>query len=359
MLVYDSTTIAFIQKAEAILKEILTKVGISVCRSRFELNNRLYPINVVAFEGQDWGHFVPAYYQIGLNRKLTYSAKDSVVRDILKHELAHYLTFILHGTVSAHGREFKQLCEDFGFPPDVASATMNLDLSNLAKEGDLASERILSKVKKLFELASSSNTHEAELATLKANQLLLRHNLDYLKDPQAPVYLNRILIQPRKDAKIVAIYDILKHFIVKTVLSHGKDTCSLEVSGTHTNVTLASYVAEFLNRELDQLWATTKVEHNLSGLRAKNSFFHGVAMGFDEKMSRSLETLNPEDKRALVVVQKQLTFDTQVIYKRLRSSRSSRLSDAEATAHGFVKGHSLTIRNAVEGKGKNLYLTKS
>ena len=359
MLIFDSTTLAFIQKAEAFLKEILKEAGMNVRTSRFEYNKYTYPINVVVFEGKEWGHFNAPYYQIGLNRKLIYLAKDSVVRDILRHELAHYLTMIIYRgvEVNPHGKEFREVCARFGFPEDVARATMNLDESNLEKEGDLQSERILEKVKKLLQLAQSSNSHEAELATLKANELLLRHNLDYLKDKVEPTYLDRILIQPRKDAKLSAIYEILKHFIVKPVISMGKNTVCLEVSGSLTNVKLAGYVANFLDQELDHLWKLAQKEHGLRGLREKNSFFHGVAQGFDMKMKRSKEAYTPEDKKALIVVEKKLQVDTQMIYGRLSSIRSGHQSDAHANALGKEKGQNLNIRNAVEGKAKNLYLS--
>jgi hypothetical protein len=356
MFIYDSTSIAFIQKTEAFLKEILEAAGINVRTSRFEFNRYLYPINVVVFEGKEWGHFNAPYLQIGLNRKLIYLAKDSVVRDILKHELAHYLTHILYKDVKPHGPEFHAVCERFGFPKEVAEATLNIDEGNLSKEGDIHSERVLEKVKKLLSLASSSNAHEAELATIKANDLLLRHNLDYVKHSDEPIYLDRLLMRKRKDTKLSAIYSILKHFIVKPVISQGKEACCLEVSGTLTNVKLAGYVANFLDKELDHLWEEVRAEHNLKGIQAKNSFYLGVSEGFDQKMQLQKKNYSEEDRKALVVVEKKLDFDTQMIYKRLSSSRSGHQTDSEARGVGHSKGMNLTIRNAVEGKGKNLYL---
>ena len=177
MIVYDSTTLAFIQKTEQMVREILETSGVTVRRSRFLWKNYLYPIHVVVFEGKEWGHFNAPYFQIALNRKLIYSAKDSVVRDILRHELAHYFTLLEYGTVQPHGKEFHDICARFNFPDNVSAATMNLETENLAKEGDLHSEKILGKVKKLLSLAASANAHEAELATVKANELLLRYNL--------------------------------------------------------------------------------------------------------------------------------------------------------------------------------------
>lgn len=357
MIVYNDTTIAFIQRSEVLVKDILFGLGLQVKRSRFLWNNYFYPIHIVVFEGNELGHFNAPYLQIALNKKLIYSAKDSVLRDILKHELAHYLTYLRHGEVRAHGKEFHDICREFNFPEEIAAATMNLDERNLSHEGDLVSERIIEKVKKLLLLAQSSNPHEAELATLKANELLLRHNLDHLKgSTQETIYLDRVLTKPRKEAKLTAIYEILRHFIVRPVLSFGKGECSLEVSGSLTNVKLARYVAEFLDRELDRLWEVVRGEEGLQGLRAKNSFFAGVAKGFDEKMKMSKAGFSAEDQKSLVVVEKKLDQDVRMIYRRLSTSTSGAKTDERARNAGVDKGRNLTIRQGVEGKGKKLYL---
>lgn len=356
MFIYDETSLTFIQKSETFLKEILQKCGITVGKSRFLFENYWFPINVVVFEGKELGHFNAPYLQIGLNRKLVYLAKDSVLRDILKHELAHYLTYILFKEVRPHGPEFKSVCERFGFPDEVAEATMNLEESNLSKEGDIVSERIVEKVKKLLMLAQSSNAHEAELATMKANELLLRHNIDSIKDRPEPIYMDRLLMRKRKDTKIGAIYSILKHFIVRPVISQGRNSCCLEVSGSLTNVKLAGYIAEFLDRELDHMWEDAKKEFGLQGLQAKNSFYLGVAEGFDKKMKLAKLGFSEADQKALVLVEKKLDIDTRAIYRRLSASRSGHQTDYAANTVGHSKGLSLTIRNAVEGRGKNLYL---
>jgi hypothetical protein len=358
MLIYDSLSLAFIQKAERMLKEILESIGIPVRRSRFLWKNYTYPIHLVVFDGQELGHFDAPYLQIALNRRLIFEAKDAVLRDILKHELAHYLTFIKHGNVSPHGPEFRTVCAEYGFPNEVARARMNLETSNEMKEGDLDSEKVLEKVKKLLKLAQSSNMHEAELATIKANQLLLRHNLDRLLTGQEePIYLDRVLPQKRKDAKLSAIYDILRHFVVRTVMSQTRGQCCLEVSGSLTNVKLARYVAEFLDRELEHLWASAKKTHQLQGLRAKNSFFHGVAKGFDEKMKAAKASFSAEDRRSLVLVENKLLEGTNLIYRRLSQSYSGSVLDRDAQSIGVASGKSLTIRQGVEGQKKNLYLS--
>lgn len=356
MMIYDSTSMAFMRKSEELIKEILVTMGLKVNRNRFVWGKYLYPVRVVVFEGAELGHFNAPYLQIGLNRKLIYSAKDSVLRDILKHELAHYLTYLTHGEVRSHGPEFRAICEKYGFPHEVALATMNVEKANESKEGDLDSERVLEKVKKLLQLAQSSNVHEAELATIKANELLLRHNLERVNVTDGAIYLDRVLMRTRKDAKMTAIYDILRHFVVKPVMSFGKNSCCLEVSGTLTNVKLARYVAEFLDRELDHLWEGSRKEYRLSGLRAKNSFFTGVARGFDEKMKKSKAGFSVSDQKALVLVEKKLDLDVRQIYRRLSSSSSEAMVDGHAQGVGVLKGRDLSIRKGIEPGLQKVFL---
>lgn len=361
MIIYDQTSIAFIKRAQNFVKEILAEINIPVKTSRFLFNNYLYPIKIVVFEGSDLGHFNHSYYQIGLNKKLIYLAKDSVVRDILKHELAHYLTWIKYGVVQPHGFEFKETCRYYGFPDEVALAKMNLEEANLAKEGDLDSERILEKVKKLLQLAQSSNAHEAELATMKANALLLRHNLDHFKaeDNDEPIYMDRVLVQKRKDPKMSAICDILTHFLVKPVLSLGKEKSCIEITGTKTNVKLAAYISEFLNNEFDYLWEQAKKEYGFSGLRAKNSFFIGIAHGFGQKMKASKMEMDVNDRKALVIVEKNLDQKISQIYGRLSSTRSGHTPDIRANAIGVMTGRNLSIRQGVESGSKGLSISYS
>jgi len=357
--IYDQTTLAFNAKAENILKEILISCGFEVYRTRFLYNHRFYPINVVTFEGSELGHFSVPYLQIGLNKKLIYLAKDSVLRDILKHELAHYLTYVFYGEVKfPHGEEFKKICRQFHFPDDVERATIDLDLANEKKEGDLESEKIIEKVKKLLSLAQSSNVNEAELATLKANELLLRHNLNSLPDKKMSLYLERLMIQSRRDAKMEAIVEIIRHFIVRPVISYGQNTCCIEVSGTLTNVKLASYVIHFLIHELDRLWLETKSTNGLQGVRSKNSFFRGVARGFNLKMKDAKSSYSPEDQSSLVLVEKNLIEETNIIYKRLSSSSSHGQHDAKASALGIEKGKKLHIHQGVEAKNTGLAIAR-
>lgn len=358
MIIFDSTSISFIKKSEQIVREILTSFGINVKRERFVIGNYHYPINIVVFEGKELAHFNAPYFQIALNRVLITSATDATVRDILKHELAHYLTYIFYGEVPHHGKEFHEICERFNISKETARATMNLKDTNESQEGNIKGQKVLEKVKKLLQLAQSSNTHEAELATQKANELLLRYNLEYLDSTeQEAIYVEKVLVQKRKDAKLAAIYDILKHFIVKPVLSYGKNQCALEVSGPKVNVELAQYVAHFLDQELDHLWLKAKKENGLEGVMAKNSFFIGVAKGFEIKMKEVKNQFSNDDKKSLIKIEKELTHNIEIIYGRLSQSQARNRIDEKAQNLGVDSGKKLTIRKGIETRKSNSFLS--
>lgn len=359
MRVYSETIFAFIEKCEKMLKDILKKeTSLEVRRKRFVYGGYLYPVDVVVFEGKSLGYFDPDHYQIGLNKVLVYQSKDSVLKDVLRHEFAHYYVHLLFGAgaVRAHGKEFKQICAEFGWPAEVSKASMDLDEANLV-EGDLASEKVLAKAKSLLKLAESSNPHEAELAALKANQLLLKHNLNSAGiSGDERFYVKKVLRAKRKNAKLSSVYDILRHFMVRPVLTYGKQEVALEVTGNRTNLELAEYVAGFLDEELERLWLKTKEERGLKGVRAKNSFFHGVAKGYEEKISRAKGGFDPQETRALTLIERNLDLQVRRVYNRLGASSSSAARDANSYNLGQKAGRSLNINKGVKSGSQVFYL---
>ncbi len=358
MKIYSETTISFALKCEQMLKEILVKeVGVKLRRTRFEWGKYSYPLQVVVIETKlKLGYFDPHSYQIAVNSQLMYTVKDNVLRDVLRHELAHYLTYIQYPDLSCpHGSEFKSLCEHYGWDRSVSKASLNIDLANMT-EGNLDSERIINKVKALLKLAESDNVHEAELATFKANQLLLKHNIKQLDKDFETLYVCTALTAKRRNAKMQAIYDILQYFMVKPVFIYGKGQVTLEVSGTKENIDLAVYVSTFLDRELENLW---KKNPQLKGARAKNSFFLGLAKGHQEKMEKLQQSFSAEETKALVLVKTKLDQNLKNIYRRLSYSSSKSGRDAQAFGAGKLAGKNLTINSALKSTKKNRFITWS
>lgn len=360
---------------ESFYKEILRhEAGFEVYQNRFLFNNYYYPINLAVFESiRTLGFFNPSTYEIGLNKKLIYEAKSSVLKDILRHEVAHLLTHLYYGAgTQDHGAEFQAVCSRFarfGWDnPKVCRASMDLDESNSVASNDLASDEIIEKIKKLLSLATSDNHHEAELATLKANDLLMRHhiskmafNKDHVAEDET-IYVKRILEVPRVSAKYNAIASILRTFMVYPVYTHGKKSVTLEVSGTRENVEIASYITDFLNVEFECLWNDHRKDKDgvivHKGLAAKNSFFRGIAYGYETKIKNQTKRQSQEIQKALIVAEKQLAEQIQMVYPRLRSSTSYARHNEEAHQLGQQAGKSLSINKGVDMSSKNLAISQ-
>ena len=355
MHLYSNTIKAFIARVREDVREIINlEMNLKMDRSRVLYNGIFYPLNIIVFEDNSrLGYFDSRTYELGLSKKLMYQAKDSVLKNVIRHELAHFVAFIIHGPQVMHGEEFKNICRKYSWDRDVEMAYANVVLENDKIEGDLKTEKLLERLKKLLALTSSDNPHERELATLKANQLLLEHNLDMTRQTHPEdetVYVKRVLEATRKQTKHVAIYEILKTFFVSPVFNHGRGIFYLEVIGDKTSVELAEYVAHFLDHELDVMWKdATKKNRDFKGLAAKNSFLRGVAKGYVERIESQKKASAQSFELALI--EKNLATQLKTVYSRIgHSSMSAGSHHSGANAAGIESGKNLNIRPGVSNQ---------
>lgn len=366
LLFFDDTSSAFLKRVKACATVILKETfQVNLVRSRFEFAGYFIPIEFVVFEGTDkLGFFDPHSYRLGINKKIMLTLNDELLNDIIKHELAHLFAKLHYGLdISPHGKEFKSVCERYNIPSGIAKASINLEE---APAIDALNEKLLVRVKKLLSLASSSNEHESELATLKANQILRDYNLSRLSasEKAGPTYLKRVLVAKKRNSKLQAIYDILVTFHVQPVFNQGKGQCALEVCGDKTNVELADYIAAFLDRELEESWKQTKKKNpSLSGALAKNSFYRGLAKGYLEKQNRIDQEMSSDTqtkKKELILLKNDLSFHVSRALPRLSKVSSSVTSEHSAShLHGKQSGANLHIRPGLTDKkssGKVLLL---
>lgn len=318
-------------------------------RTRFVFGDYNYPLHLVCFEGgNNLGYFNSEHFQIGIHKSLIYSAKTKVLKDILRHELAHLITFIRFGPhVSAHGKEFREVCHSYGWRREVSSGKIDLQSANASLEEEIGQEKIIEKVKKLLALANSDNIHEAETAALKANQLLVQHHLTTYgldNEENDELYVREVLRGKRASGKYKAICDILSTFCVYPILNHSKSGVTLEVTGRRNNVLIAEYIGQFLNQELERLYQ----ESDLRGIHQKRSFMLGVAEGYANKHKQYQDQMTPQNQRALVAIKDQLTQRIGDIYPHLKRSYSSQEFSLEALMLGKRSGEQLSIRKGVQ-----------
>lgn len=362
MIIYSIKIASFIKKINSKIKKILAEeIGLKVQGQRFyEIRNQFsYPISIVIFNHkQSLGYFNSEFYELGFNERLMGVSEENLI-SIIRHELAHYLTFIEKGPfVQPHGKEFQEFCKRHGWGEDVYRATICLDeeLPNQAEESSA-----LRKIQKLMALATSQNQHEAEQAMIKSQQLLLKYNIETKVDGQEhqdeKFYLKRVLKQRKVNAKMQAIGKILETFFVNIVFSRSKQGVYLEILGNQANVEIAEYVANVLNHELDRLWELAKKQYGgLKGTVAKNSFLWGIAKGYCKKLEFLKRTYDSHVQNAVMIIEGKLVDATALAYKSLRKNRSSSQYCANSSAIGEKVGRELSINPALNQKAKNFGL---
>lgn len=356
MFVYSKKIIQFVHEIKRIIKEVLaSEVQLQVGRERFYIGSHSYPISVVIYNHKSLlGYYDPQFYELGFHERLMHGSREQLTH-VIKHELAHYMTFIKYGEgVQHHGAEFRAFCLQVGWGEEISKATLCLE-----EEGSVGvtENAVLRKVQKLMALATSSNSYEAEQAMIKSQQLLAKHNLEsfYFNGDEEKIVLKRILKQKKENAKMRAIAKILRTFFVTTVFRRGTDSICLEILGSEVNVEIAEYVATVLEHELERLWDYAR-EQGLKGLASKNSFFLGIAKGYCAKIDALKQSYNNSMQQALMVIEGKLIAAQDIVYARLSSSQSRASHCRTSSALGEQMGRQLNINPALQKAAKSLAL---
>jgi predicted SprT family Zn-dependent metalloprotease len=353
MIVYSKKIIQFIYEIKSAIKEILSKeIRVKVKGDRFydQRQTASYPIKVVIYNDRSMlGYFDSNFYELGFHERLMH-AKKTQLRDVIRHELAHYFTCIEYGeTIQPHGIAFREFCERAGWGREVYTASLCLE--NEKKSFEDVKSSIFRKVQKLMALATSSNRHEAEQAMVKSQQLLMKHNLDtddVYDEEEEKVFLKRILKQTRENAKLRAIATILETFFVSPIYNRVGEFLYLEIVGSAVNIEIAEYVAGVLHIEMERLWVMARREASLQGLIAKNSFFQGLAKGYCNKIE-ALKREYPKDVAgALIIIEKKLDRAKSLVYDRLSTSRSYARFCRKSSALGESMGKNLNFLSAID-----------
>jgi hypothetical protein len=356
MFVYSREIIRFVHEIKAVIKNIFTKeIRLKCTGNRFyDRSERYsYPINVVIYNNKSMlGYFESEFYELGFHERLMRCSKD-LFYDIIRHELAHYMTFLNHGhTVQPHSAEFKEFCKKMGWGERVYKATIQLDSDQTLADAEEGA--VLRKVKKLMALTASSDKNEAEQAMIKSQQLLLKYNLEsnYAGCEEEKIFMKRIMKQKRETAKMRGIAEILKTFFVSIVYHRGSEGIYLEILGSAVNLEIAEHVAFVLDSEFESLWVQAKKEARLKGAVAKNSFFMGIAKGYCNKISALKKTYTAEVAGALVVLEKQLIEAQAMAYPHLSSRSISSSYCSKSSALGEKMGRQLNIRPGINERSR-------
>ena len=234
------------------------------------------------------GQWQPATRTLSLDRTLVHEQPWSVVREVLKHELAHqFVDEILKvRDQAAHGPAFADVCRRFRI--DATATGMPA-----APAGGDGGSAVLRRIARLLALAESPNVHEAEAAMKAAQRLMLKHNIDTGVAAAREGYAFVQLGVPRR--RVEAAEHVLagmlgRHFFVEAIwvpsylASEGRSGRVLELCGTLSNLEVAAYVHGFLLETAARLWREHKCKHGIDSDRERRRFQAGVMSGFDDKL---------------------------------------------------------------------------
>jgi hypothetical protein len=295
------------------------------------------------------GRWVPDTRTIEISRPLVLERPWGAVVEVLKHEMAHQYVHetLFETSESAHGPAFRDVCARLGID---ARASGDPDASPTAEES-----RVVERIARLLALAESPNRHEAEAATVAAQKLMLKYNLDVQRDAAARDYGHRHLGAPsgrvNEHERVLAMI-LGRHFFVEAIWVpvyrplEGKRGSVLEICGTHANLSIADYVHGFMIETADRLWREHKRAVGIAFDRERRTFLAGVMAGFAEKLARQAHT---NKSQGLVWVQ---DGDLVRFFRRrhpyIRHVRHTGHRRTEAYAQGRAAGRAIVLHRAVE-----------
>ena len=217
---------------------------------------------------------------------------------------------------------------------------------------------MIEKIQKLLKLAASDNIHEAELAAQKAQELLVKYNLDMqqvtgvdfeYKEEDFMSGLSKITYQHS------VVQHILRNYFFVECLTQRKLVCryprkkwigTIKIYGKSTNVEIARYVYTFLYRTFADLWRQYKKQVVSSGLKCSERNRRAYTLGIMRGLSDKLETARKkaEAERGLVLVKdpKIVNYSSGAKDSRIRLG-----GDASDYQAGIRDGKTIQIQGAI------------
>lgn len=303
------------------------------------------------------GFWTAATRTISIAEKHVLEAPWEVVLETLRHEMAHqYVDEVLRlDGALPHGEAFRRAARLLAVDEarrdgqPVPAGPSSTDPDMLAR---------LRKIRRLLALADSPNVHEAEAALAKANELLLKYNIDLAAAEVERSYTYRHLGKPtgrRPRYTLIMAGLLAEHFFVETIWIQTYDVRTtrtgyvLEICGTPENVDLADFAFHELQRSAHELWRKHKRAEKIQSDRHRRSYIEGVLTGFGNKLREQREL--SERKHELVWVgDPGLAAFYRTRHPRIRSESYSVYSTDAFTA-GKEAGAALRLTRALREHG--------
>jgi hypothetical protein len=308
------------------------------------------PVLALSDVGSRLGQWNSITRTISIDRILVFDKPWSVVREVLKHEVAHQFVdevLKIHDQ-AAHGPAFDDVCRRFGIDARASGLPAT-------PAGSDDGSPVLRRIARLLALAESPNVHEAEAAMKTAQRLMLKHNIDAMVAAASEGYAFVHLGVPRRRveaAEHVLAGLLARHFFVEAIwvpsylAKEGRGGRVVELCGTPSNLEVASYVHAFLLETSERLWREHKRRHGIDSDKERRRFLVGVMSGFDEKLKAG--TKENQREGLIWVGDPGLENFLHQRYPRRSGGGGIGVRQTEAYEHGREAGRNIVLHKPVK-----------
>lgn len=207
---------------------------------------------------------------------------------------------------------------------------------------------IIDKIKKLLSLATSDNQNEAELASKKAQELLIKHNLEKADIKEAPEYNEKREAYKRANPALKFIHPLLTEYYFVYMYRHTSRSPFIDneyvMVGTKENIEIAGYVRSFLLNSFKQLYKIENKKQNWKG-KYRDVFYYGLYEGLKEQLEAQRKAIDTEG--ALVPINEALVRHVESQHKLSHRRRHVNGSNEDARAAGQEAGRNLKISRGI------------
>jgi len=288
---------------------------------------------------------------LSLSADLLLTASELEIEEVLAHEMAHqFADEILEANTlpgeTPHGAAFRYACERLEIRHSASMKTKG------------KASPMLDKIRKLLALAESPNVHEAEVAMSRAKDLMERyetdlgiHDHDFCYDWLRKPRKQKSAAQKMIGGLLTRFFGVSVIWVPSKMIFPPHDVWLFEVMGTRANLEVASYVYDYLVRELEVLWKEQRrANPQIKGRSLKRDFQLGVLRGLKERLRADETPVDPEDSHGALVLLKRekLQGFYEDRHPNVRKTRTLHYRRTEAYEAGFREGKNLDIRKGLQ-----------
>lgn len=262
------------------------------------------PNFIIDYPKDCWGSWDRVTNTVRLSYSLFENYEWAAVVQTLKHEMAHMIVSEIWKDVSDNGNDHGELFKK-------ACLVMEVDTNRSHGSFDKAQyripekEKIVNKIQKLFCLGESNHKAEAELAVIKARELMLKYNVSSLSLPEnqklfvcRPVgnVYDKVPSYVKKLSSVIGNHYFVKHIY----MTHSMRGCNnglrhkryIEFYGEPHNVDIAEYVFHFLIMEGERQWREFTKTEEYKNRHGENDYIWAYNRKTGESYKRKRMTIS-------------------------------------------------------------------